>query len=130
MRYLDDLSKLISTTSLNKEHLIKTGAKPTKVALWVSKGSLQVCGVYWEGYDGKRNYGVWDDENSVSMTDIILDLPRVQSGTKYAKKSNEKVIMLVINVVDNKVYYHEENFLSIKERTIEDFLDNFKIITQ
>ena len=68
--YLDDLHTLIETTTLNKDQLEKTNAKPTKVALWIWKGNLSVCAIYWKGEKG----GTWDDENAVSMTNIILDL--------------------------------------------------------
>lgn len=67
---MDNLNDLIKTTSLNKEWLEKTNSKPTKVALWIIKGKLSVCGIYWEGDEG----GCWDDENAVSMTNIILKL--------------------------------------------------------
>lgn len=48
------------------------GTKPTKVALYCIKGKMMVMGIFWEGEDG----GVWDDENAVSMTTIICDLPQ------------------------------------------------------
>lgn len=70
MKKLDDLNDLINTTTLNKDWIKKTNAKPVKVALWITKSGLNVCGTYWEGDEG----GCWDDENAVSMTNIILKL--------------------------------------------------------
>lgn len=67
---LDDLSSLIDTTTLSKKWIINTNAKPTQAALWVVKGKLSVCAIYWKGNAG----GTWDDEGAVSMTDIIIDL--------------------------------------------------------
>ena len=68
---LTDLNTLIETTSLSKEWIKKTKAKPTKVALWCIRGKLSIVGIFWKGTE----FGVWDDENGVSMTDIIIDLP-------------------------------------------------------
>lgn len=67
---LDNLSNLIDSTSLSRDWIKYTEAKPTKVALWIIHKQLKVCAIYWEGNEG----GVWDDENAVSMTNIILDL--------------------------------------------------------
>lgn len=67
---LDDLNTLIETTTLNKDWIKNTNAKPTKVALWIWKGKLSVCGIYWKG----NSHGTWDDENAVSMTNLIVDL--------------------------------------------------------
>lgn len=72
MKSFDDLTSLIETTSLNKDWIVKTNAKPTQVALWIIKGELRVCGIYWEN----DKIGAWDDENAISMTNIILDLPK------------------------------------------------------
>lgn len=71
MKRLDDLSTLIETTSLSKEWIVKTEAKPTKIALFCIKGELQVIGIFWQG----NEFGTWDDENAVSMTELIIDLP-------------------------------------------------------
>ncbi len=78
---LDDLTVLINTTTLNKEWLIKTNARPTKVALWTYGNRLSVCGIYWKG----DSYGTWDDENAVSMTNIILDISHVYREQKIDK---------------------------------------------
>lgn len=67
-----DLSRVKSGPYINQEWVDKTNAKPTKVALWVVKGKLEVCTLYWEGDDG----GVWADENAFSVCGIILDLPK------------------------------------------------------
>jgi len=72
MKRFDDLTELIETTTLSKDWIIKTKAKPTKVALWIIRGQLTVVGVFWQGTE----FGAWDDENGVSMTDIIVDLPK------------------------------------------------------
>lgn len=68
---LDNLDLLKETTTLSKEWINNTNAKPKKVALWVCKNGLSVAGIYWEN----STQGVWDDENAVSMTNLILDLP-------------------------------------------------------
>lgn len=83
---LNNLSTLIETTSLSKEWLIETNAIPIKVALWVIKGNLNVCGIYWKG----NSYGCWDDENAVSMTDIILDISHIYRDQKIDKIINKK----------------------------------------
>ena len=71
MKRLDDLNTLIETTTLSKDWIEKTEAKPTKIALFCIKGKLQVIGIFWQG----KEFGVWDDENAVSMTELIIDLP-------------------------------------------------------
>ena len=50
--YLDDLHTLIETTTLNKDWLKRTNAKPTQVALCIWKGKLSICGIYWKGNEG------------------------------------------------------------------------------
>ena len=68
---LDNLENLIESTTISKEWIKNTNAKPTKVALWVTKKDLRVCAIYWS--NGKE--GIWDDENAMSMTRLIVDLP-------------------------------------------------------
>lgn len=70
METLDNLSTLIDSTTLSKKWIVETKARPTKIALYCIKGKLTVVAIYWKGNDG----GVWDDENAVSMTNIILEL--------------------------------------------------------
>lgn len=73
-KQFNDLTTLKSTSHLSQEWLEETNAKPTKVALWIIKKRLQVCTVYWEGSDG----GVWEDENALSVCEIIFDLPKTE----------------------------------------------------
>ena len=70
MKRLDDLTTLIETTTLSKDWIKETNAKPTKIALYCIRGKLTVMGIFWQGDDG----GTWDDENAVSMTNIILNI--------------------------------------------------------
>lgn len=70
MANLDDLTTLLETTSLSKEWIKETNAKPTQIALFCIKGKMEVIAIYWEGNKG----GAWDDENAVSMTNLICNL--------------------------------------------------------
>jgi len=74
---LDDLRRLKETTSLSKKWIENTKAVPKQVALWIINNELRVCAVYWQG----NSYGVWDDENAVSMTNLIFDLPKIKYET-------------------------------------------------
>lgn len=84
MKALDDLTTLIETTTLSKDWIKKTNAIPTKIALWCLRGELSVVAIFWEGTD----FGAWDDENAVSATNIIIDLPQTikQESEEERKK--------------------------------------------
>lgn len=65
--------KLITTTTLSKDWLEKTNAKPTQIAVCCSKGRLLVTSIYWDGTDG----GCWDDENALAIPNtVICNLPQ------------------------------------------------------
>jgi len=72
---LDDLSSLIETTTLNKKWIKRQNAKPIKAALICNRGRLMVSSICWKGDD---EWEVWDDENILSMTDLIVDLTNKQ----------------------------------------------------
>ena len=74
MKTLDNLNSL-NPYPISKEWINKTKAIPTKVALWIIKGNLQVCSIYWEGTDG----GVWTYENNISVTNLILNIPPIEA---------------------------------------------------
>ncbi len=68
---MTNLFERIVPKGISVDWVKKTSAKPTKLALGIIKGQFKILSVYWEGDE----YGVWDDENIVSIADLILDLP-------------------------------------------------------
>ena len=71
-------------------------------------------------------------ENGEPMKDVVdfYDgrlIPQPTKGETYLKRTNEKVRMLVTNVIKDKVEYMEHNFPAGKEQPIKDFLTKFKL---
>jgi hypothetical protein len=81
------IKRLIESTTLNKEWLIKTNAVPIEIAIYCSKDKLLVTAIYWEGNDG----GVWDDENALAIPSTIICKISISPEPEMSSKLSNKL---------------------------------------